>query len=134
MDPGLPVPPPLYGGHERLVHLFAEEYHRLGHEVSLFVGPGSTGPGAVHVFGRNGLNRPKWDTIKEIITGWSFLALNHKKYDLIHNFGRLIYLMPILNKRVKKIENHDLWPKDQRNKYQFYRQAAFQKPGIYRLQ
>lgn len=103
MDPGLPVPPPLYGGHERLVHLFAEEYHRKGHEVNLFVGPDSRGPGKVYVFGRNGLNRPIWDTAKEIVSGWTFLSLNHKKYDLIHNFGRLIYLLPILNKPVKKI-------------------------------
>lgn len=103
MDPGIPVPPPLYGGHERLVHLFAEEYHRLGHEVSLFVGPDSSGPGKVHSFGRNGLNRPKWNNIKEIITGWSFLATRYHNYDLIHNFGRLIYLLPVLNRSVKKI-------------------------------
>lgn len=103
MDPGLPVPPPLYGGHERLVYLFAEEYHRLGHEVSLLVGPDSSGPGMVHTFGRNGLNRSKWASIKEIITGWTFLTKNHSYYDLIHNFGRLVYLLPVLNKPVKKI-------------------------------
>ena len=103
MDPGLPVPPKLYGGHERLVHMFAEEYHRLGHEVSLLAGPDSSGPGRVYTFGRNGLNRPKWDIFKEVITCWSFLLFNHTKYDLIHNFGRLIYLLPILNKPVKKI-------------------------------
>lgn len=106
MDPGIPVPPPLYGGHERLVHLFAEEYARLGHEVSLFVGPESSGPGRVYVFGRNGLNRPKWDTVKEVITGWSFLGKNHNNYDLIHNFGRLIYLLPVLNRPVNKIMSY----------------------------
>ena len=103
MDPGLPVPPPLYGGHERLVHLFAEEYHRQGHEVSLLVGPDSSGPGMVYTFGKNILDRSKLSTLKEVITGWSFLNENHSNYDLIHNFGRLIYLIPILNKPVKKI-------------------------------
>ena len=106
MDPGLPVPPPLYGGHERLVHLFAEEYHRLGHEVSLLVGPDSIGPGQVHTFGKNILNRSKLNTLKEVITGWSFLNKNHSNYDLIHNFGRLVYLLPVLNKPVKKIMSY----------------------------
>jgi glycosyltransferase involved in cell wall biosynthesis len=106
MDPGLPVPPPLYGGHERLVHLFAEEYHRLGHEVSLLVGPDSKGPGKVYSFGRNGLNRPKWENLKEIFSGWSFLARTYKQYDMIHNFGRLIYLLPVLNRSVKKIMSY----------------------------
>ena len=35
MDPGILVPPKGYGGHERLVYMFAKEYARLGHEVHL---------------------------------------------------------------------------------------------------
>src|ERR1700759_4886350 len=41
MTPGIPVPPVLYGGVERVVYLLAEEYNRLGHEVTLLAGAGS---------------------------------------------------------------------------------------------
>ena len=34
--PFLPVPPPAYGGTERVVHALAEGLHRLGHDVTLF--------------------------------------------------------------------------------------------------
>jgi glycosyltransferase involved in cell wall biosynthesis len=34
--PLLPVPPPAYGGTERVVHALAEGLHRLGHDVTLF--------------------------------------------------------------------------------------------------
>jgi glycosyltransferase involved in cell wall biosynthesis len=34
--PLLPVPPPTYGGTERVVHALAEGLHRLGHDVTLF--------------------------------------------------------------------------------------------------
>lgn len=59
MDPGIPVPPPQYGGHERLVYMFAEEYARLGHNVSLLAGPESHISGQVFTFGKNNLKRSK---------------------------------------------------------------------------
>jgi glycosyltransferase involved in cell wall biosynthesis len=34
--PLLPVPPPAYGGTERVIHALAEGLHRLGHDVTLF--------------------------------------------------------------------------------------------------
>lgn len=103
MDPGIPIPPPLYGGHERLVYLFAEEYRRLGHEVSLLAGPDSSIPGKVYTFGINDLKRSKWQKVKELFYVWSFLRKRKSKFDLIHNFGRLLYLLPILDQPVKKI-------------------------------
>jgi len=103
MDPGIPVPPPLYGGHERLVYLFAEEYARQGHEVTVLAGPDSHNSGKTVAFGINDLNRSEWQRRKEILFVWQYLAKNKSNFDLIHNFGRLIYLLPILNNRVKKI-------------------------------
>lgn len=103
MDPGIPIPPPLYGGHERLVFMFAEEYARLGHEVSLLAGPGSHIPGKVYPFGVNDLRRSKWQKIKELLYVWRFLFFKRNQFDLIHNFGRLAYLLAILNSPVKKI-------------------------------
>jgi glycosyltransferase involved in cell wall biosynthesis len=103
MDPGIPVPPILYGGHERLVYLFAEEYKRLGHEVTLLAGPQSNCSGTTVTFGINDLNRSRWARFKEIGFVWKFLSQNKNKFDLIHNFGRLIYLLPVLNLPVNKI-------------------------------
>jgi len=103
MDPGIPVPPPLYGGHERLVYMFAEEYKKLGHEVALLAGPNSKISGKTYEFGINNLKRSKYQKFKEIILAWRFLYQNRNEFDLIHNFGRLVYLLPILNHRVKKI-------------------------------
>ncbi len=103
MDPGIPVPPQLYGGHERLVYLFAEEYNRLGHQVTLLAGPGSHISGEVVDFGVNDLNRSKKQQFNEIFFAWAYLRKNHTNFDLIHNFGRLVYLLPVLNKPVKKI-------------------------------
>lgn len=103
MDPGIGVPPPFYGGHERLVALFAQEYLRLGHEVTLLAGPGSVIDGKVYEFGINNLQRSSLQRFKELIAAWIFLQQNKKKFDLIHNFGRLLYLLPILKNPVKKI-------------------------------
>ena len=103
MDPGIPVPPPAYGGHERLVYMFAEEYTKLGHKVSLLAGPNSNISGKVYSFGLNNLKRSKWQKMKELFFAWKFLYSNKRKFDLIHNFGRLAYLIPVLNSPVKKI-------------------------------
>lgn len=103
MDPGIAVPPQLYGGHERLVYLFAEEYKKLGHDVTLLAGPGSFCSGNTVHFGINDLNRSAGVRRKEVLFVWRFLFSNRGNYDLIHNFGRLIYLIPVINSKVKKI-------------------------------
>jgi glycosyltransferase involved in cell wall biosynthesis len=104
MDPGILVPPKGYGGHERLVYMFAKEYHRLGHDVELLVTKGSEVEGCVvHGYGKEGFPSTKWQQRKEVPYVWWFLLKNQSKYDMVHNFGRLAYLLPILNSRVKKI-------------------------------
>ncbi len=104
MDPGILIPVTGYGGHERLVEMFALEYQRLGHEVHLLVTSGSFVLGCtVHGFGKEGFPPAKKDASKAILTSWKFLWKHRKSFDLIHNFGRLIYLLPIWNYKVKKI-------------------------------
>jgi glycosyltransferase involved in cell wall biosynthesis len=104
MDPGILVPPKGYGGHERLVYMFAREYARLGHEVHLLVTSGSKVEGCtVHPFGKEGFPPKKWDARKAIPIAWNFLWKHRTQFDLIHNFGRLAYLLPILNHPIKKI-------------------------------
>jgi glycosyltransferase involved in cell wall biosynthesis len=103
MDPGIPVPPAQYGGHERLVYLFAEEYIKLGHEVTILAGPDSHCSGKTVTFGVNDLDRSKFQRFKEVLFVWKYLRRNWKNFDTVHNFGRLIYLIPVLNKPLKKI-------------------------------
>jgi glycosyltransferase involved in cell wall biosynthesis len=104
MDPGILVPPKGYGGHERLVEMFAIEYKRLGHEVHLLVTEGSFVPGCeIHNLGKEGFPPKKSDSYRAIIVAWIFLLKNYHKFDLIHNFGRLAYLIPILNKPINKV-------------------------------
>lgn len=107
MDPGILVPPKGYGGHERLVYMFAKEYARLGHEVHLLVTTGSIVEGCtVHPFGKEGFPPKKWDARRAIPTAWKFLWKYRNQFDLIHNFGRLAYLLPILNHPIKKIMSY----------------------------
>jgi glycosyltransferase involved in cell wall biosynthesis len=103
MDPGISVPPMQYGGHERLVYLFAEEYIKQGYEVTLLAGPDSYCSGKTITYGINDLNRSKTQRIKEILFVWQYLIRNKNNFDLIHNFGRLILLLPVVNASVKKI-------------------------------
>ena len=104
MDPGILIPVKGYGGHERLVDMFAKEYHRLGHEVHLLVTDGSFVPGCtVHGLGKEGFPPPKKDARKTLLRAWKFIWKNRSQFDLIHNFGRLAYLLPVLNNPVQKI-------------------------------
>jgi glycosyltransferase involved in cell wall biosynthesis len=104
MDPGILVPPKGYGGHERLVYMFAKEYQRLGHEVHLLVTKGSEINNCiVHSIGKAGFPPKKIDSLLAIPTAWLFLMQHKNKFDLIHNFGRLAYLLPVLNHKNKKI-------------------------------
>src|SRR5690242_8257403 len=104
MDPGILISVKGYGGHERLVEMFAKEYHRLGHEVHLLVTGGSRVEGCtVHDFGKEGFPPRKKDAKRAIPVAWKFLRKHGDEFDLVHNFGRLVYLLPILRKPIRKI-------------------------------
>ena len=102
MDPGILIPVKGYGGHERLVEMFAKEYLNLGHEVHLLITDGSKVPGCVvHALGKEGFPPPKKDRNKTLFTAWEFLWKHRNDFDLIHNFGRLFYLLPVLNNTIR---------------------------------
>jgi len=104
MDPGILVPPKGYGGHERLVYLFARQYCEMGHDVHILSTEGSHVEGCtMYPFGKEGFPQKEKDVRKAILYAWNFLWKNRNNFDLIHNFGRLLYLLPILNHPVKKI-------------------------------
>lgn len=105
MDPGIPVPPVGYGGIERIVALLAVEYQQLGHQVDLIASEGSYIEGcSLFPSGKEGFPPGKKEMNKAIFRVWKLLIEKRNQYDLVHNFGRLLYLLPILNNRVKKIQ------------------------------
>lgn len=107
MDPGILVPPIGYGGIERIVGMLANEYTRLGHQVHLLVTDGSFVEGCtMHPFGMEGFPPKKIDALKAIPYAWKFLWQHRNDFDLVHNFGRLAYLLPVLNHPVKKIMSY----------------------------
>lgn len=116
MDPGIPVPPQKYGGIERIVYLLANAYQASGHTVTLLAGPESTCNGRTLQYGKNDLNRSKFDICKEVLFVWKHLITNAlgfntsmargRKYDVIHNFGRLLYLIPMLHSKAFKMMSY----------------------------
>jgi glycosyltransferase involved in cell wall biosynthesis len=106
MDPGIPVPPVLYGGIERIVFILAEQYTKMGHKVTLLAGPKSYCSGETVTFGSNELDKSKSTVRKEIRFVWRYVHGHRNDFDLIHNFGRLVYLLPVLNHSVKKIMSY----------------------------
>ena len=95
-DPHIPVPPTHYGGAERIVALYAEEFSRLGHRVHLMAGEGSLPFG-----GR--LHRHKAPSLKHRSRAYRKLRfqlqslLAARDCDVVYNFGRVDYLKALLS-------------------------------------
>lgn len=106
-DPGILVPPIGYGGIERIVADLAYEYLSNGHDVDLLTTKGSVIEACnVYSLGKVGFPPSKLVIYTSILTAWFFLLKNKKKYDLIHNFGRLLYLFPVLHANNRKIQSY----------------------------
>jgi glycosyltransferase involved in cell wall biosynthesis len=106
-DPGILVPPIGYGGIERIVADLAAEYSAAGHVVDLLTTEGSKMKGCnVYSLGKQGFPPTKTVMYLSIFKTWLFLFKGNQHYDIIHNFGRLLYLMPILKSNNCKIQTY----------------------------
>ncbi len=98
-DPHLPVPPRYYGGAERIVHLFADEFVRLGHTVHLMAGPGSQSyEGRLHLHrapSASYLSRARRKIQFQLESLWAYRGC-----DVVYNFGRIDYLEALLSFQV----------------------------------
>lgn len=104
MDPGIPIPPKGYGGIERIVALLAKEYQSRGFEVDILASEGSYVEKCNIFFnGKAGFPASKLVYCIAILKTWFFLLNRRKSYDFIQNFGRLQYLLPVLNSNVVKV-------------------------------
>ncbi len=95
VDPEIPVPPIQYGGVERLVDGLITAYRQKGHEVILLAHSKSTSKDAKQIYGWPATHsRGIWNIIKN---SFKLLMVSHKeKPDIIHSFGRLLYLYPTM--------------------------------------
>jgi glycosyltransferase involved in cell wall biosynthesis len=106
-DPELPIPPLLYGGIERIIAMLIEGYINLGHEVSLFAHRDSVTSAKLFPYlGEKSTKRR--DVVMNGILINSELFKN--RYDVIHSFGRLIYLFPQLPFNIPKIMSYQRQP------------------------
>jgi glycosyltransferase involved in cell wall biosynthesis len=105
-DPYLPVPPRLYGGIERVVALLVAGLVRRGHEVTLIAHPDSQTPAGLIGYGvppHTGAAA----RVRELVQVSAALVRLSGAVDVIHSFGRLAALAPVLPMRgVKKIQSY----------------------------
>jgi glycosyltransferase involved in cell wall biosynthesis len=103
VDPELPVPPVKYGGIERVVSLLVRGLVAEGHHVTLFAHPDSKVPCELMPYA--GSRSDRWaDTVKNStqITG----AVANGRHDVIHSFGRLAYLLPLMPLPIPKLMSY----------------------------
>lgn len=99
-DPEIPVPPLHYGGIERIVDMLTRKLVERGHAVTLFSHPDSTCP-AARVAWPGEASGARLDTLRNAATLARHVAT--ERFDIVHSFSRLAYLLPILPLRVPKI-------------------------------
>jgi glycosyltransferase involved in cell wall biosynthesis len=104
VDPEIPVPPMQYGGIERVVDMLVRGLTSRGHEVHLFANPDSRVPARLVPY-RGLRSRHVPDTISNTFQISSFVR-GLGDVDLIHSFGRLIYLLPLMPLSIPKIQSY----------------------------
>jgi glycosyltransferase involved in cell wall biosynthesis len=105
-DPYLPVPPRLYGGIERVLDFLVRGLGERGHHVTLFAHPDSTVPAALVPYG-SPPHFHKADRVRELWQVGANLWARRHEFDLIHSFGRLAALAPVLALRgLPKIQSY----------------------------
>ena len=94
-DPYIPVPPRIYGGIERIVGLLVEGLVERGHDVVLLGHPDSEVNAELVPYGAARHGRPL-DRARELYQVGSWLWRHRAQLDVVHSFGRLAALFPIL--------------------------------------
>jgi glycosyltransferase involved in cell wall biosynthesis len=110
VDPYIPVPPRLYGGIERVVDFLVRGLAERGHEVTLLAHPDSRVPAGLIPYGvpPHIGRRPR---LAELWQVGSVLWRRRSEWDLVHSFGRLAALLPILSCRsLPKVQSYQRDP------------------------
>jgi glycosyltransferase involved in cell wall biosynthesis len=109
-DPHLPVPPRFEGGIERMVDLLVRGLVRRGHHVTIFAHPASRTPGVLVPYGAPP-HVGVWSRTAELGQVGAGLWRRRRDADVIHSFGRLAALLPVLPvRRLPKIQTYHRVP------------------------
>jgi glycosyltransferase involved in cell wall biosynthesis len=101
-DPVIPVPPVFYGGIERIIDLLIDELTKQGHDITLFAHKDST------VSCRLIPYPEKQESFRNaLIINKHLLS---EKFDIIHSFGRLAYLLPQMLRRTPILMSYQREP------------------------
>jgi glycosyltransferase involved in cell wall biosynthesis len=104
IDPFLPVPPPQYGGVERIVGGLLAELRRQGYEAGLVAHPDSA---AAADFFMAWPDAPPNSAAAHIRNALALqTAVKRFRPSIIHSFSRLLYLAPLLPRRIPKIMSY----------------------------
>ncbi|MCP9884169.1 glycosyltransferase family 4 protein [Synechococcus sp. ATX 2A4] len=95
-DPLIPVPPKHYGGTERIVALYAEEFSRLGHEVNLMAAQGSKSFGG-KLYCHRAPNHQYLSRAYRKLRFQLQSTLAFHRCDVVYNFGRIDYLKTLFS-------------------------------------
>ncbi|MDX2067868.1 MAG: glycosyltransferase [Haliscomenobacter sp.] len=107
-DPEIPVPPRFYGGIERIVEFLVQGLVEKGHNVTLMAHYDSS-VGCTKLLPYSGkTSRSSLDTLNNIYA--LFKEITTTRYDLIHSFGRLAYLIPALPSNIPKLMSYQREP------------------------
>ena len=105
-DPRIPVPPKLYGGIERIVDMLVRGLVGRGHDVTLFAHEDSDVP-CRHILYERTEAQSVIDTLRNTL---SVSRLAVEQPDVVHSFGRLAYLTPLLPLSLPKIMTYQRGP------------------------
>lgn len=95
VDPYIPIPPRYYGGIERVVDFLVRGLLARGHEVTLFAHPDSETEATLVRYGvppHDGL-LPRMGELWQV---GARLYQMRRRIDVVHSFGRLAALLPVL--------------------------------------
>lgn len=104
VDPEIPVPPHHYGGIERIVDMLVRGLMARGHEVSLLAHPASTTPARLVPY-RGQRSGSLVDAVRNMLQVRQCARLL-PPVSVIHSFGRLAYLLPVLRSSVAKVQSY----------------------------
>jgi glycosyltransferase involved in cell wall biosynthesis len=106
VDPYIPVPPLGYGGIERIVDFLVRGLNARGHEVTLVAHPDSRTPAAALVpYGRP--PHVGWGPRAAELAQLGAAIWRRRDVDVIHSFGRLAALLPVLPLRhLPKVQSY----------------------------
>ena len=105
-DPMIPVPPVHYGGIERIVDMLARGLDARGHRVTLYAHRDSDTAGRLVPYRGERPGHPV-DVVRNTASIARLLA---KPPDMVHSFGRLATLLPLLPTSVPKVMSYQREP------------------------